>query len=82
MALLAAVFAGLFVYLVFASLSGRAWGRVRPAALRAAAGGRPKGPGWAQQWLVQAGIAVETATRGNNLEDAFVGLVGEETMRQ
>jgi ABC-2 type transport system ATP-binding protein len=32
--------------------------------------------------LVQAGIAVETATRGSSLEDAFVGLVGEETMRQ
>ncbi|HEY8202353.1 MAG TPA: hypothetical protein VII47_13495 [Actinomycetota bacterium] len=58
MALLAALFAGLFVYLVFASLSGRARRRGRPAPLRAAAGGRARGPGWAQQWLVQAGVDV------------------------
>ena len=32
--------------------------------------------------LVQAGIAVETAMQRHTLEDAFVGLVGEETMRQ
>jgi tight adherence protein B len=58
MALLAAVFAGLFVYLVFASFPGRVRGPVRPAPVRAAAGGRPKGPSWAQQWLVQAGVDV------------------------
>lgn len=56
MALVAAVFAGLFVYLVFASVSGRG-PRVRPAH-----GSRPKGagkgPGWAQQWLMQAGVDV------------------------
>jgi tight adherence protein B len=59
MALLAAVFAGLFVYLVFASLAARGLPRLaRPAIPRPAAGTRSKGPGWAQQWLTQAGVDV------------------------
>jgi ABC-2 type transport system ATP-binding protein len=32
--------------------------------------------------LVRAGVAVETVTQRHSLEDAFVGLVGEETERQ
>ncbi len=32
--------------------------------------------------LVQAGVGVETVMQRHRLEDAFVGLVGEETMRQ
>jgi ABC-2 type transport system ATP-binding protein len=32
--------------------------------------------------LVHAGVAVETVMQRHRLEDAFVGLVGEETMRQ
>jgi ABC-2 type transport system ATP-binding protein len=32
--------------------------------------------------LVQAGVGVETVTQRQRLEDVFVGLVGEETMRQ
>jgi hypothetical protein len=32
--------------------------------------------------LVQAGVAVETVMQRHRLEDVFVGLVGDETMRQ
>jgi ABC-type multidrug transport system ATPase subunit len=32
--------------------------------------------------LVQAGVRVDTVMQRHRLEDVFVGLVGEETMRQ
>lgn len=61
MALLAAAFAGLFVYLVFASVATRPSRASRPGRSGSPGtngAGRPRGPSWAQQWLLQAGVEV------------------------